>query len=257
MEDGLLFFHRGTLSPDDTENRYRPGFFNLIQITMKEKIRESVKTAFSKYGLKDSSIEKLVNIVENKISAMGTIENEDEVIKSEVAFAEPYIAIIQPEIDALRNKVSTAKTEVTTSTSSANVEAENALVAEIKRIREKQEQFEQQYKSFQKQSHQEQVYGNIRKAALTKDPTNQKSGWASNSGVLDMVLATIKMDDTDTEETIFQKCQAEYNKRFVEIFGKSDSVPGVGNGGGASEISAEERAKAIAENQQRYRNQQV
>lgn len=222
----------------------------------KEQIRQSVKTSFSKYGLKDSSIEKLVNIVESRISKMGTIENEDEVIKSEVALAEPYIAIIQPEIDALRGKNVETKTEETTKTQTTT-ESESAILTELKKIAERQDRFEQMQQASLKQAQRNQIFENIRKTALSKDSENEKSGWASNAGVLNVAFGTIQIEDTDTEETISQKCQAEYNKRYVEIFGKSDSVPGVGIGGGSSEISAEERANAIAENQQKYRNQQV
>lgn len=222
----------------------------------KEQIRQSVKTSFSKYGLKDSSIEKLVNIVESRISKMGTIENEDEVIKSEVALAEPYIAIIQPEIDAMRSKNTEAKAEEITK-AQTTTESESAILAELKKITERQDRFEQTQQAALKQAQRNQLFENIRKTALTKDSENEKSGWASNAGVLNVALGNIQIEDTDTEETISQKCQAEYNKRYVEIFGKSDSVPGVGNNGRASEISADERAKAIAENQQKYRNQQV
>lgn len=223
----------------------------------KEQIRQSVKTSFSKYGLKDSSIEKLVNIVESRISKMGTIENEDEVIKSEVAFAEPYIAIIQPEIDALRGKHTETKSEETTKTQATTTESESVILAELKKITERQDRFEQMQQASLKQAQRSQIFENIRKTALSKDSANEKSGWASNAGVLNVAFGTVQIEDADTEETISQKCQAEYNKRYVEIFGKSDSVPGIGIGGGASEISAEERAKAISENQQKYRNQQV
>lgn len=222
----------------------------------KEQIRQSVKTSFSKYGLKDSSIEKLVNIVESRISKMGTIENEDEVIKSEVALAEPYIAIIQPEIDAMRSKNTEAKAEEITK-AQTTTESESAILAELKKITERQDRFEQTQQAALKQAQRNQLFENIRKTALTKDSANEKSGWASNAGVLNVALGNIQIEDTDTDETISQKCQAEYNKRYVEIFGKSDSVPGLGTGGSASEISAEERAKAIVENQQKYRNQQV
>lgn len=211
----------------------------------KEKIRKSVKTSFSKYGLKDSSIDKLVNIVADKITAMGTIENEDEVIKSEVDLAEPYIAIIQPEIDAYRAK-SEAKTEVVTDPKTIT-ESENLILAELKKISERQDRLEQADAAKSKQAQRSQLIENIRKSALTKDAANEKSGWASNAGVLNMALQLIQIEDTDTEETISQKCQAEYNKRYVETFGKSDSVPGVGGGGSAETTDWSEEKKRLQE----------
>lgn len=126
-----------------------------------------------------------------------------------------------------------------------------------KEIEDQLKAFKESQLNAQKQAQRNQIFENIRKTALSKDSANEKSGWASNAGVLNVAFGTVQIEDTDTEETISQKCQAEYNKRYVEIFGKSDSVPGIGIGGGASEISAEERAKAISENQQKYRNQQV
>lgn len=126
-----------------------------------------------------------------------------------------------------------------------------------KEIEDQLKAFKESQLNAQKQAQRNQIFENIRKTALSKDSANEKSGWASNAGVLNVAFGTIQIEDTDTEETISQKCQAEYNKRYIEIFGKSDSVPGIGMGGGASEISAEERAKAISENQQKYRNQQV
>lgn len=69
---------------------------------MKEKIRLSVKTNFSKYGLKDESREKISNLVEARLQARGEISAEalDAAIEEEVKACEPFVAMIQSEADS-------------------------------------------------------------------------------------------------------------------------------------------------------------
>lgn len=69
---------------------------------MKEKIKLSVKTNFSKYGLKDESREKISNLVEARLQARGEIQAEalDAIIEEEVKACEPFVALIQSEADS-------------------------------------------------------------------------------------------------------------------------------------------------------------
>lgn len=226
---------------------------------MKEKIRGSVKTAFSKYGLKDSSIEKLVNIVESRISKMGTIENEDEVIKSEVALAEPYVAIIQPEIDALRGKTVDVKTEEPAKPeATTEVTTNDVILAKLNELFERQDRIEQADALRQneikqadalkeKQEQRNQHIENIRKTALAKDDTNEESGWALNAGVLETAIRLIQIEDADTQETIERKCKQEYNVLYKNHFGTSGAIPGVGGGGNSESTDWSEEKRRLQE----------
>lgn len=106
---------------------------------MKEKIKQSVKTYSSKYGLKDESREKIANLVEAKITARGEITPEqlDSIIEEELKSCEPFMALIQSEADS-RAKRNTEPTPSPISepkpqpqTSSIDVEA---LIKQIQEV---------------------------------------------------------------------------------------------------------------------------
>lgn len=82
----------------------------------------------------------------------------------------------------------------------------------------------------QKQAQQNQLIESIRKRATTKDAADEKSGWATNAGLLETAIRLTRIDDTDTLETAEQKYQQEYNSLCKNLFGSIDAVPGAGGG---------------------------
>ena len=69
---------------------------------MKQQIQSAVKTSYLKYGLKAESTEKLVAIIEARLTAMGTIEPDklQDAINEAVKLYEPTVALIQSEVES-------------------------------------------------------------------------------------------------------------------------------------------------------------
>lgn len=97
----------------------------------------------------------------------------------------------------------------------------------------------------EKRAQRTQMLESIRKTATIKDIANDKSGWATNAGVLETAIRLVQIDDTDTVETIEQKCQQEYNVMYKSHFGAANAVPGVGNGGGSETADWSEERKRL------------
>lgn len=81
----------------------------------------------------------------------------------------------------------------------------------------------------QKQAQRNQLIEAIRNRATKKDASDDKTGWAANAGVLNNAIATIRIGDDDTIETVEKKLQEKYNSMCVEIFGSLNAVPGAGS----------------------------
>lgn len=81
----------------------------------------------------------------------------------------------------------------------------------------------------QKQAQRNQLIESIRNRATKKDASDDKTGWAANAGVLNNAIATIRIGDDDTIETVEKKLQEKYNSMCVEIFGSLNAVPGAGS----------------------------
>lgn len=220
---------------------------------MKEKILQVLKEKVGKTSLSEKTISDYVN----SIAVLVTDETQltDQFYAAHVGIIKSmdgnFSHDVAAQVEEAKKNLPNPQTPPAPATPPAEEKPQWAkdLEAQMKTFNESQQ-------NAAKQAQRSQIIENIRKTALTKDAANEKSGWASNAGILGMAIQLIQIEDTDTEETISQKCQAEYNKGYTEAFGTSEAIPGVG-GGGSGEISATERAKAIADNQKQYRNQQV
>lgn len=257
MECGLYFLSRGTLSPDDTEKPLSSGLFNLIQIRMdKEKILPKLTQMVGKTSLSERTISDYAASVASLLTDEFQLTEEFYTAHANVlkSMGGNFSRDVAAQVEEAKKNLPTPQTPPAMPPATPPTEEKPQWAKDIE---DQIKIFKEDRLYAQKQAQRNEIFENIRKIALSKDSANEKSGWASNAGVLNVAFGTVQIEDTDTEETISNKCQAEYNKRYVEIFGKSDSVPGIGMGGSASEISAEERAKAISENQRKYRNQQV
>lgn len=195
---------------------------------MEEKIKSSVKTQFSKYGLKEGSIEKIVNMLVSKISGMGALDNEDDVISAEVKAIEPLVSIIQSEADFRATK--STKSEPTQSshlpteqsheedTNERSSEALKALYDQIASIR----------KELDEKSKKEAMAESMGKV---KQLLEDKG--ATNSTVLGLVLKGVQMGENQTPEQLADQLKAEYDDAYKQLFGNG-AVPSYGNGGAAS-----------------------
>ena len=104
---------------------------------MKEKIKLSVKTYSSKYGLKDASREKIANLVEQRLLARGEIapEQMDSIIEEEVKACEPFMAMIQSEADS-RQQRNTEPTPIPQANPNPNPASQIDVDALISRLQE-------------------------------------------------------------------------------------------------------------------------
>lgn len=248
---GLFFYIQEAQARSMTEKLLRFGLFYLTQIRMKDKILSAIKVAIGKTNINDRTLTAYVGIIDDKITDESQI---DEAIKPYVEVLKEFQGNMNSEIAAQVAAAKSAQPPVTTSTEPPSVPPvatqNDAILAKLNEISERQNKIEQAEALKAKQAQRSQFIESIRTTATAK------GGWATNAGLLTNALALITIEDADTEESISKKCQDKYNAMATDIFGKSDAVPGVSSGG-SGEISAEERAKAIAENQKQYRSQQV
>lgn len=219
---------------------------------MKEKIKQSVKTLFAKYGLKDTTRDKFVNMVETAISAMGTIENEDEVIATEVAKLEPFAQMVQSELDAVRasqpqnpgQQTEVPNLHLNQPDSNAIPEWAKNLAAEIENIKRQKE---------------DEAKRAVTNEKMQKAMELMKTNGAVNDAVRDIAVRFIDVTDDMTAEQIAEKGNAVYNSKYKELYGDgySPAPTLVGSKVVDTPVSEEQRKAAIAENQKKFRNQIV
>lgn len=177
---------------------------------MKEKIKNGVKTAFAKYGLKPESVTKLVNIVETKIAAMGTIEDDklDGVISSEIQNLEPFLGVMQSEIDSrvrkpAVNSIPNPLVEEPTDLQAMLAKAFEPYQNEVKALREK---LENQDKEKARNSRLAAIKEGLKVKGATKEP------------VLNVVLPSAEFADSDSNEQIVEKLLPIYDAKMKEFY---------------------------------------
>jgi len=187
---------------------------------MKEKIRTSVRTAYSKFGLKEASIEKIVNIVEAKLTALGTQEAEfDTQIALEITAFEPFVGIIQSEVDS-RKVAAPVVAPIATPVPIATPTPTPAptLLDEpewAKRIREKMEAQELKEIESQKRAANEAKLASARKLLETSGAANKK--------VLEVALSKVQITEDMTDEQISATVLPLYNTEYKDFYGDGQS----------------------------------
>ena len=204
---------------------------------MKEKIRSSVKTAYSKFGLKAESIEKIVNIVEARLTALGTQEAEmDSALATEILAFEPFVGIIQSEVDSRKvNPPAPAPTPSPAPT--PNPEPTPAPIVPdepewAKKIREKFEAQELKESEAQKKATNDTKIANAKKLLETAGAVNKK--------VLDVALSKIQITDEMTDEQISATVLPLYNTEYKEFYGDGQ-MPATAAGNVTPEVKKELR----------------
>ena len=134
---------------------------------------------------------------------------------------------VAAQVDEIKKNLPTPQTSPATPPTTP---PEDSKPQWAKELEEEIKSFKESQMKAEKQAQQKQLIESVRKRATTKDAFDEKSGWAANAGVLNSALSMIQVEDTDTPETVEQKCQQIYNSMCVEIFGSLNAVPGAGNG---------------------------
>ena len=204
---------------------------------MKEKIRSSVKTAYSKFGLKAESIEKIVNIVEARLTALGTQEAEmDSALATEILAFEPFVGIIQSEVDSRKaNPPAPAPTPSPAPT--PNPEPTPAPIVPdepewAKKIREKFEAQELKETESQKKATTE--------AKLKSATSLLEAAGCKSKKVLEVALSKIQVTDEMTDEQIKATVLPLYNTEYKEFYGDGQ-MPATAAGNVTPEVKKELR----------------
>lgn len=201
----------------------------------KEKIRQSVKTAYSKYGLKDTTIEKIANMIVDNIGAMGEIENEDEAVANEIAKAEAYVSMIQSEADArMRKPQLEPQVQKPVVAQSHEPDAEGEVQRLIQELRDNQQRLEQ------KMAQQEQAA--LREARIAEAKKLMMEDKASNEIALD--YSFLKIKDQIKNEMSAEDLKGLWKNSYEEVNTRLMSSGGYPEGGSGTGVSAGTRAAA-------------
>lgn len=218
---------------------------------MKEKISLKLKELVGKNNLLNLSERTIVSYA-NAVS--GTVTEETELTDD---FFNRHLEILKSmngQIYADTNfKVEEFKknykleTGNQTSTSTSQANAEEPQWA--KELREKYSSIEDKLTAKEKA---EMLQGNLNKAKSIL-----KASGATNDKILNIALKLMDFDDQMTPEQIAEKGKALYDSTYKDLYGEGAAPASSSFSSTEKPISQEERAKAIEENQKKYRNQIV
>lgn len=218
---------------------------------MKEKISLKLKELVGKNNLLNLSERTIVSYA-NAVS--GTVTEETELTDD---FFNRHLEILKSmngQIYADTNfKVEEFKKnykletgdQISTSTSQANAEEPQWA----KELREKYSSIEDKLTAKEKA---EMLQGNLNKAKSIL-----KAGGATNDKILNIALKLMDFDDQMPPEQIAEKGKALYDSTYKDLYGEGAAPASSSSSSTEKPISQEERAKAIEENQKKYRNQIV
>ena len=195
---------------------------------MDEKIKAAVKTLFSKYGLKDASIEKIVNIVKSRVEAMGTIETDklDEIINSSVKESEPFIAIIQSEADARSRKSTDPDShKLQEPREPQEPKGDEEPPAWAKALIDDNKKLKEAIESREKQEGLNKLKADAIKLASSKGATNAK--------LAEKAFKLVQIEDGMTAEQVADLLITEYNDLYTET--TEGAVPSIPEGRKLSE----------------------
>lgn len=205
---------------------------------MKAKIQAGVKTRFSKYGLKPATITELVNIVEAKVSTMGTIEDDklEGIISAEIASVEPFITLIQKEVDS---RVQTPPLQHTLVAPDLS-ELKNEILGLVDPLKNEIQSLKGQLTAQQSQAEKDSRLATLKEALKAKGATKEP--------VLQLVLSEAKFDATKTNESLIDEILPAYDAK-MKVFYADSFVPRVPEEGKSKKVEeARSRAdKIVAE----------
>lgn len=218
---------------------------------MKEKISLKLKELVGKNNLLNLSERTIVSYA-NAVS--GTVTEETELTDD---FFNRHLEILKSmngQIYADTNfKVEEFKKNYKPETGSQTSTSTNQTNAEepqwAKEFRERYSSIESKLTAKEKA---EMLQGNLNKAKSIL-----KADGATNDKILNIALKLMDFDDQMTPEQIAEKGKALYDSTYKDLYGEGAAPASSSSSSTEKPISQEERAKAIEENQKRYRNQIV
>lgn len=187
---------------------------------MKEQIKALVKTAYSKFGLKEASLEKLVNIIEQKVNAMGTMEPDKltEAINGEITAYEPFVGLIQSEVDSRVQKPTPPKPSNPTPQDPPKPAEHDEMPQWAKDLQKQNEELKQKLEVADKQKSIEQIKAQAIELAKKEGATNDK--------LLQKVIRLVSIEDGVTAEQVSKSLITEYNELYTTTTeGVVPSVP--------------------------------
>lgn len=187
---------------------------------MKEQIKALVKTAYSKFGLKEASLEKLVNIIEQKVNAMGTMEPDKltEAINGEITAYEPFVGLIQSEVDSRVQKPTPPKPSNPTPQDPPKSTEPDEMPQWAKDLQKQNEELKQKLEVADKQKSIEQIKAQAIELAKKEGATNDK--------LLQKVIRLVSIEDGVTAEQVSKSLITEYNELYTTTTeGVVPSVP--------------------------------
>lgn len=211
---------------------------------MKEQIKALVKTAYSKFGLKEASLEKLVNIIEQKVNAMGTMEPDKltEAINGEITAYEPFVGLIQSEVDSRVQKPTPPKPSNPTPQDPPKSTEQDEMPQWAKDLQKQNEELKQKLEVADKQKSIEQIKAQAIELAKKEGATNDK--------LLQKVIRLVSIEDGVTAEQVSKSLITEYNELYTTT--TEGVVPSVPSQSRMSEADLakkrEEAAKTSKEN---------
>ena len=189
---------------------------------MKAEIQSAVKTAYLQYGLKAESIEKIVNTLESRLSAVGTIAPEElqSKINEQIELYRPVLALIQSEVDS-RAKLKT--TEQTTAATTTTTAASTEEPEWAKALRLKMENIEQDGELQKKSQTKQALIDDALKLAKAKGATNES--------LLKKAIKLASIEDGMTAEQISASALSEYNdlQSSISSDGAVPVIPALGD----------------------------
>lgn len=219
---------------------------------MKEKISLKLKELVGKNNLLNLSERTIVSYA-NAVS--GTVTEETELTDD---FFNRHLEILKSMNGQIyadtnfkveefkKNYKPDAGSQPSTPSSQTNAEEEPQWAKEL---REKYSSIEDKFTAKEKA---ERLQGNLDKAKSIL-----KSGGATNDKILNIALKLMDFDDQMTPEQIAEKGKALYDSTYKDLYGEGAAPASSSSSSTEKPISQEERAKAIEENQKKYRNQIV
>lgn len=177
---------------------------------MKEQIKALVKTAYSKFGLKEASLEKLVNIIEQKVNAMGTLEPDKltEAINSQIEAHVDMLGLIQSEVDSRVTKPVSKPPIATLQDQEKKKEIEQDDVPQwAKDLQKQNEDLMLKLEAADKQKTLDQIKKQALDIAKTKGADNEK--------LLSKVMRLVDIEDGHTAEQVAEKLVSEYSELYT------------------------------------------
>lgn len=196
---------------------------------MKEKILQVLKEKVGKTSLSEKTISDYAASIASLLTDESQLTDQ---------FYDAHVGIIRSmdgnfnhdvaaQVEEAKKNLPTPQTPSVTPPATPPAEEKPQWAKELE---EQMRTFKESQLNAQKQAQQNQLIESIRKRATTKDASDEKSGWATNAGLLETAIRLTKIDDTDTLETAEQKYQQEYNNLCKNLFGSRSAVPGAGGG---------------------------